>query len=154
MNSNDGIEVLVSVVTGVATGIFVGLLFEFKRWLKNRSARKTQILYIKDFIKSEKMSIAEFTDCHATQVQQVTGMHVQKEQMQFARLVETLRQAKIIAETRSPNLTNEQRSEFLTMIAGISDMVSMLEKNGKIPRTKFFDDRFDEIEQIEWLRSD
>ena len=150
---NDDIEILISVITGVATGVFVGLLFEFKIWLKNRSARKAQIAYIKTFIKDQKELILGVTE-KAVRIQNEIFLQVRKEQMQIAYFADTLRQAQIIAETRSPNLTNEQRSEFLTMIAGISDLVSMLEKNGKIPRTMFFDDRFDEIEQIEWLRSD
>ena len=76
MFSTDGVEVLISVVTGLATGIVVSLLFEFRSWLKNGLARKAQIAYIRNFLHEQKELIEKIPD------QQ--DMNVRKEELQFA----------------------------------------------------------------------
>ena len=144
MFSTDGVEVLISVVTGLATGIVVSLLFEFRSWLKNGLARKAQIAYIRNFLHEQKELIEKIPD------QQ--DMNVRKEELQFARIESVMRQANIIVETRSPNLLNEQRSEILGVISGISGIMTMLKATNRVPDTKFLFESLQEIEDIEWLK--
>ena len=63
-----------------------------------------------------------------------------------------MRQANIIVETRSPNLLNEQRSEILGVISGISGIMTMLKATNRVPDTKFLFESLQEIEDIEWLK--
>ena len=143
MSSTDGVGVLISVATGVATGIFVALLFELKSWLKNRLARKSQIAYIRTYLHEQKELIAEITD--------EDYINVPKGLPQSLIFEATLSQAKIIVETRSPNLTNEQRSEILRSVSGISNVIAMFRAKDKVPETKFLLDKLQEIGDIKWL---
>ena len=49
MFSTDGVEVLISVVTGLATGIVVSLLFEFRSWLKKWAGKKSADCVYQEF---------------------------------------------------------------------------------------------------------
>ena len=144
MFSTDGVEVLISVVTGLATGIVVSLLFEFRSWLKNGLARKAQIAYIRNFLHEQKKQIVDITDEDFLNVP--TGLP------QAAIFEYMLKQAKIIVETRSPNLTNEQRSEILGSLSGISSVIEMLKATNRVLETGFFLKSIQELEDIKWLK--
>ena len=144
MFSTEVVEVSISVVTGIVTGIFVALLFEFKSWLKNRLARNAQIAYIRRFFQEQKELIVGPTD--------EVDMNLPKAEVEFVIFEATLRQTKIIVETRSPNLTNEQRSEILGSISGISILMAVLKANPIPPESGFSLKKLQELEDIKWLR--
>ena len=137
-------SVVVSVITGVTTGIFVALLFEFIFWLKGRLARRKQISYIRTFLVDQRAIIESITDENAVGVPKELG---QCKQFQHA-----LRQLKLIVEARSPNLTNEQRSEILRVVYGELGVLEMFESADKLPPSEFVFEQLESVENIDWLR--
>ena len=144
MFSTEVAEVWNSVVIGVATGIFVALLFEFISWFKNRLARTSQIAYIRTFLHEQKELISEITD-------EDFG-NALKGLPQVVIFEAALRQVEIIVAARSTNLTNDQRSEILRSLSGNSSMIEGLKAQKLFPDTKFLIERLQQIEDIEWLK--
>ena len=133
-----------SAVISVATGIIVVLLVQGVTFIDHRIKRNNEIDYIRTFFKDHESEIKN--------IQGAQDGRYTRESAQFAYHKAQMRVASIIVSARSSHLNDEQSFEIIKIIVTEIDFIEFLSSENGVPEDKFYDQFFDKLRELEWLK--